>query len=110
MTITPALHNLNWNSGQSPQAWLIQPSRNFGLRELTIDATSVAYSGDTWCVESYNGAYWWIFNVAILSCPEHGDVRFSNRARPDWHSNYIYNSGQSSLTNDNSGDELLRLK
>lgn len=101
VTITPALHNLNWNSGQSPQVWLIQPSRNFGLRDLTIDATSVAYSGDTWCVESYNGAYWWIFNVAILSCPNTAMYGFQT-AHADWHSNYIYNSGQSSLTNDNS--------
>ena len=105
LTITPPLIHPNWATGQSPQLWLIQPSQYVGLRDLTIDASSLAYASVTWCAEYYNTSYSWIFDVEFKGCPDTTAYGFQ-LSSSDWHSNYIYNSGQSSATTDNSAFNL----
>ena len=39
VNITPPLIHPNWVASQTPQAWLIQPSSNVGVRNLSIDGT-----------------------------------------------------------------------
>jgi lysophospholipase L1-like esterase len=101
VTISPPLIHPNWNPSQSPQAWLIQSSHYVGIRDLTIDATSTTYSGTTWCAEGYNLADSWVYDVVFKSCANTTLYGFQ-MAQSDWHSNYIYNSGQSSPSTDNS--------
>ena len=102
VTITPGLHHANWASGQTPQVWLVQPSQYVGVKNLTIDGSATSYSSTTAGLSFNNDANFWAQNVALLSLPNitlyviqsmHGDVE----------SNYIYNSGQSSPSTDNSG-------
>ena len=102
VTIKPALIHPNWASGQSPAAWLIQPAQFVGIRDLTLDGSQSTYSSTVFGAEFNNVANFWSHNVTYQSFPNitifidqsmHGDIS----------SNYIYNSGQSSATSDNSG-------
>lgn len=102
VTISPGLHHANWASGQTPQAWLIQPAQYVGVTNLTVDGTNTGYSSATAGVSFSNDAYYWMKNVELNSLPNislyiissmHGDIE----------SNYIYNSGQSNASTDNSG-------
>lgn len=102
VTISPGLHHANWASQQTPQAWLIQPAQYVGVTNLTVDGSATSYSGTTAGVSFSNDANFWMKNAALESLPNislyivssmHGDIE----------SNYIYNSGQSSASTDNSG-------
>lgn len=101
ITLAEPLHHVNWASGQTPQAWFIQPAKYVGVTNLEIDGTSASYSSATTGLSFSNDDYFWARNVTFNSLPnitlwiiqsEHGDIE----------SNYIYNSGQSSATSDNS--------
>jgi hypothetical protein len=102
ITLDTPLQHANWASGQSPQSWFIQPSQNVGIRNLLINGSATSYSGLTTGIGFNNLANYWVQNVAMENFPNitlwpvqsmHGDIE----------SNYIYNSGQSNPSTDNSG-------
>lgn len=100
ITISTPLQHPNWASGQTPQAWFIQPSVNVGVRNLSLDGN--ALTGTTqFGVSFYNLANYWMQNVTLTNWSAitlwirqcmYGDVE----------SNYVYNAGQSSPSTDNS--------
>jgi hypothetical protein len=89
----------NWSTASSMEAWLIQPSSYVGLRDLTLNLSgaNTMYSG----VEFNNDVYYWMRNVAILNA---WSIAFNSVTSSfgDVTSNYIYNAGQGSTTNDPS--------
>jgi len=102
ITISAPLEHPNWSSGQTPQAWFIQPSQNVGIRNLLVNGASTSYGGMTAGIGFNNLARYWVQNVTIENFPNitlwpvqsmYGDME----------SNYIYNAGQSNPSTDNSG-------
>jgi hypothetical protein len=101
LTFAEPLIHPNWASGQTPMAWFIQPSQYVGMRNFSIDGSNFGYSSIVAGPSFNNVANYWISNVAMTSFPNitlyivqsmHGEIE----------SNYIYNSGQSNASSDNS--------
>lgn len=99
VTITPPLQHPNWASGQTPQVWLIQPSRNVGVRNLSIDGSSTNTSA---ALSFYNDAYAWATGVAVLH-PYSMGIYVDQSIHVQIESNYVYDAGQNSTASDPSG-------
>lgn len=101
ITIATPLQHPNWASGQTPQAWFIQPAQNVGVRNLSMDGN--ALTGTTQFGLSFNNvANYWTKNVAMTNWSAI-TLWVKQSMYGDIESNYIYNAGQSSPTTDNSG-------
>jgi hypothetical protein len=102
LTLQEPIANPNWASRSTPQAWYIQPSKNIGVRDLLVDGSTIAYGNITSGIEFSNDNQYWVRNVAFESLANITLFAFQSM-HADLSSNYIYNSGQSSTTTDNSG-------
>jgi len=63
VTITPPLKMPNWASGQTPQAWIVQPIAQVGIENLAIDSAGV----QTTLVEFGNAYNWWVSGVKFTN-------------------------------------------
>jgi len=90
VTVTPALIHPNWSSGQTPQAWLIQPSSYVGLRNLTING---AATQDTAGVSFVNMANSWVQGVAVLHSWNIG-IYIVTASHITVADNYVFDTGQ----------------
>jgi hypothetical protein len=102
LTITPGLEHPNWSSSQTPQAYLIQPSRYVGLRDLSIDGTATTLANATHGTAFFNAAYYWQRNVVITNAARTGTYLWQV-IHGDVSSNYIYDPGQNNVQNDPAG-------
>jgi hypothetical protein len=108
ITITPALRHPNWNTGNTPQVWIINPSRYVGVRGLTIDGSNFPYNGGPTAGIGFAGtSYFWVTDVVISSLPNISLFITQEAAHGQIESNYIYNSGQSNPLTDSSGINFL---
>jgi hypothetical protein len=107
VTIKPALHHPNWAASQTPQVWMIQPSRYVGVRNLRIDGSSMSYSSVTTGIGFAGVSYYWVQNVALDSLPNISIFVSQGASHGVIESNYIYNSGQSNPATDTSGINVL---
>lgn len=86
ITISHPLIHPNWSSGQTPQAWLIQPSQYVGVRNLkVIDAIS---GGPVAVIGLQNLANYWVRNV-VLESPQNQGIGIIMGLDGDISSNYI---------------------
>jgi len=90
VTITPALIHPNWSSGQTPQAWLIQPSSFVGLRNLAIDGSATQ---DTAGVSFVNMENSWVQGVALLHSWDIG-IYMVTASHISVADNYVFDTGQ----------------
>lgn len=90
VTITPALQHPNWASGQTPQAWLIQPSQNVGFRDFSVDGSATQ---DVSGVSFYNTSNFWATGIAVLNSYNIG-IWIWQGTHGQIESNYVYNAGQ----------------
>ncbi len=90
VTITPPLIHPNWASGQTPQAWLVQPSSYVGVRNLLVNGAATT---DTAGISFTNVENAWVQGVALLHSYNIGvyEVVASHITVTD---NYIFDSGQ----------------
>jgi hypothetical protein len=99
VTITPPLQHPNWAAGSTPQAWLIQPARYVGVRNLSVDGTGTRATAG---LSFYNDVDYWARNVAVKNAESIG-IYADQDAHGDISSNYVYNPGQGNVGNDPSG-------
>jgi len=102
VTITPALQHPNWASGQTPQAYLIQPSRYVGITNLFIDGHATTASNATAGPSFYNTAYYWLKNVVVNEMGSIG-VYTLQTIHGNIESNYLYGIGKNDSSADPSG-------
>jgi len=67
VTLSHPLRNPNWRSGQSPQAWIIQPSLYDGVEDLSIDTTSNTTAGSA--IMFWSTANSWVKGVRFVRSP-----------------------------------------
>jgi len=70
VTLSHPLRNPNWRSGQSPQAWIIQPSQYDGVEDLSIDTTSNTTAGSA--IMFWSTANSWVKGVRFVEHDEAG--------------------------------------
>ena len=102
VTISPGLQHPNWSASQTPQAYLIQPSRYVGIRNLSIDGGASSLSNGMHGTAFFNTAYYWQRNVVVTNAPRTGTYLWQV-IHGDVSSNYIYNAGQNNVQNDPAG-------
>lgn len=99
VTIDRPLMHPQWASGQTPQAWLIQPAMYVGVQNLSIDGSATQ---DTGGVSFYNDAYFWCSGVAVLHSYNIG-IWVEQSVHGLIQSNYVFDSGQHLAYNDPTG-------
>jgi len=102
VTITPALQHPNWSSGQTPQAYLIQPSKYVGITNLLIDGSATSASNATAGPSFYNTAYYWLKNVVVKEMGSIGAYTLQT-IHGNVESNYFYGIGKNDSNADPSG-------
>ena len=90
VTITPPLQHPQWASGQTPQAWLVQPCIHDGIENLSINGAGTTDTAGVSFTNCING---WVSGVAVLNSYNIG-IWLSQDAHMTVESNYIYNAGQ----------------
>jgi len=90
VTIYPPLQHANWASGQTPQAWLVQPARYVGFRDFSVDGSATI---DTAGVSFNNVSYPWVTGVAVLHSYNIG-IWLSQDIHGQIESNYVFDAGQ----------------
>lgn len=99
VTITPGLQHPNWAASQTPQVWLIQPSRYVGIRDLLIDGSATsATAGPSF----YNDSYYWVRHVTVSQMPSIG-LYATQDIHGDVSGNYFYAIGRNNSNADPSG-------
>ena len=101
VTITPGLHHANWSSGQSPQAWFVEPSKFVGFENLQVIGSNLPYASVGAGIGFEGTSYSWIKNVTVNSLPNKSVYMAQAANHMQFESFYIYNSGQG-LNNDTS--------
>lgn len=101
VTLTTPLEHPNWASGNTPQAWFVQPAVNVGVRDLSVDGASVT-SGPGAGVSLYNCLNCWALGVKVSNTLSIG-IYLVQCSHCQVESNYVYNAGQGSVGNDPSG-------
>ena len=96
VTITPALIHPNWASGQAPQAWLIQPSINVGVRNLSANGAKTQCTGGITFTNVENG---WVQGTALLHAYNNG-IYLEATAHMSIVDNYVYDTGQNLVYSD----------
>ena len=91
VTISPPLQHPNWASGQTPQAWLIQPAQYVGVEDLSIDDSAI--TANSAGVAFNNCSYCWAKGVAVLNAYNIG-IYIWQGLHDQIESNYVYNAGQ----------------
>ena len=102
VTITPGLIHSDWSSGQNPQAWVIPPVTNVGVRDLTVIGSNLSYGAVTTGIGFSGAMYFWVRNVIFDSLPNITLYITQGALGGDIQSNYFYNSAQGT-NNDSSG-------
>lgn len=102
VTITPALQHPNWASGNTPQAYLIQPCKNVGFRDFSVDSSALTGAPFTMAVDFFNCSYVWATGLQIQHVYSQA---LSLRAviHANFESNYIFDAGQNGVSGDPSG-------
>lgn len=99
VTIDHPLMHPQWSSGQTPQAWLIQPATYVGVQNLSIDGSKTQ---NTAGVSFYNDAYFWCSGVAVLHSYNIG-IWIEQSVHGVVQSNYVFDAGQHLAYNDPTG-------
>ncbi len=86
----PGIYAPNWRSGQSPQAWIVQPIVRSGLENLSVDDTSSGSNG----VLIWNGYQCWVSGVRFVETGKSAVFLFQT-AHSVVQNNYIYQSQDS---------------
>ena len=86
ITISPPLIHPNWNSGQTPQVWIVQPVKNFGIENLTLNASASSVQIG---IEFGSAYHWWISGVRIESPTTWGSNCFQC-ANGNYVNSYVY--------------------
>jgi hypothetical protein len=90
ITITPPLQHPQWASGQTPQAWLVEPCMNDGIENLSVNGASTTDTAGVSFTNCING---WVSGVAVLNSYNIG-IWLYQSAHMTVESNYVYNAGQ----------------
>ncbi|HXM98387.1 MAG TPA: right-handed parallel beta-helix repeat-containing protein [Candidatus Dormibacteraeota bacterium] len=91
VTIRPPLQHPQWSPGQTPQAWLIQPSQYVGIENLSVDSLAVTPAE---VIGFGNMSYGWVRGVRISNGWQAG-IYSATSNHMEFESNYIYNTGRS---------------
>jgi hypothetical protein len=106
VTISHPLIHPNWSSGQTPQAWYIQPSQNVGFQGFSLDGTGYSYSSLAFGLAFNNVANYWTKNVLISNTPNTSLFMWQSM-NGDIEGNYFYAIGQANPANDAAGINYL---
>jgi hypothetical protein len=99
VTIDRPLMHPQWSSGQTPQAWIIQPAQYVGVQNLSIDGSATT---DTGGVSFYNVANFWCQGVSVLHSYNIG-IWVEQSVHGIIQSNYVFDAGQNLAYNDPTG-------
>jgi hypothetical protein len=69
VTLSQPLKHPNWNSGQTPQAWIVQPIINAGIENLAIDGAPAGSSVPTG-IQFFNSYQGWVSGVKLTNMYE----------------------------------------
>ena len=100
VTITPAIQQPNWASGQTPQAWLVQPAAFVGVKNLSIDGSAVNFNSAG--IGFNNVVDGWVSGVSVLNVYNIG-IWALLCDHMEIESNYLYNEGQNLAYADPAG-------
>ncbi len=97
LTITPGLIHPNWSASQSPEVWSIQGNSNVGMKDFSVDAAGT--SNGQFGVDFTDVWNFWATGLRVANTYSQG-ISAYNVLFGQIESNYVYNSGQSSVGTD----------
>jgi len=99
VTFADPLAHTYWQSGNTPQVYLIQPITNVGVQNLTINNSATT---NTAGISFFSCAYCWVSGVAVLNTNNIG-IWLQQSVHTMVQSNYVYNAGQARTNTDPTG-------